>query len=235
MNIEVLVTSVNEPQLEACFESLRNQTYPFTNIIHINNVVPMNEAYNQGIKRATGDLLFLINGDMSLYNYAVEKSVSIVHKTNNPKMCCYLFGIYDVFLCQNMGQIPVVSTQIYRNFSYRNRLMCDRDIGSNIRKSGYLIGHFNKITLGNHFNNPDEFQVFKRFYVSGNKYLSNFQTSLKIILLELFEKTNNPLYMVGIKAIEFSVNHREYPGSNNLDFDRKMYLEFKKTYGDTYV
>jgi hypothetical protein len=45
---------------------------------------------------------------------------------------------------------------------------------------------------------------------------------------ELYQETLNPLYLTGIGAVEFSKSRREYPGSHNIDFDRKMFEEFKE-------
>lgn len=43
----------------------------------------------------------------------------------------------------------------------------------------------------------------------------------------LFAKTDNPLYQVAMKAMRFAgIKNGLYPGSHDINFDRKMYEEF---------
>jgi len=52
-------------------------------------------------------------------------------------------------------------------------------------------------------------------------------------LNDLFIKTGNPLYQLAIKAMEFAREKGTYPGSHNIDFDRKIYEEFKNALQET--
>ena len=64
--MEALIVSVDEPQLERCLESVRNQTVPFSRIVHINGVVPQHRAIRKGIRKTSDEWVMKIDGDMIL-------------------------------------------------------------------------------------------------------------------------------------------------------------------------
>ena len=48
ITLEALIMSICDPQVERCVESVKNQTVPFSNIVHMKDVIPESESFNQG-------------------------------------------------------------------------------------------------------------------------------------------------------------------------------------------
>jgi len=227
--IEVLVISIDEPQVGSCLESIKKQTIPFGNIVHINNDVTITYtgAYNRGISLLKGDWFLNLNGDICLYPDAVEKCIKALEGCNDDKVAGHLFEFYDTFLEIRQSGMGLFKTDIMKSTPMRERLCGDMQQGRDLFKKGWGFKRQQSI-LGIHFNYPDEFQVFRRFYVSGLKYNHTALAEIGANLDRLFAKTDNPLYQVAMKAMSFAgIKNGLYPGSHNINFDRKMYEEFK--------
>jgi len=219
--ITALIISVDEPQLPRCLEAVRNQTVPFSDIIHMNNVSPENIAFNSGIFRVQTDWFVKIDGDMILYPNALELAFGEFGEMQDG-VYCYNFLLYDVFLEVNLRGCGVMNTEICRKVPYPNMLGNDLWFGKKLRTMGYKKVNCKPI-IGTHFDNPDELQVFRRFFCHGikhnNRYVYN---PLRIH----YEKTSNSLYQLGLKALEFGIEKKKYPSSHNINFDKKMFEEF---------
>jgi len=225
--VEALLLSVDEPQLSRCLESMHNQTVPFTNIVHINNVVPQSEAYNQGIRQLTDRWFVHTAGDVCLSLDAVEQCVKVIEDNNDEKVAGHLFSLWDSFLKLDWGGIGVFKTDVYRKFRIRNRLANDRILGKRMDRRGWTFKRHNGIYLGTHFDSPDEYQVFRRFFVAGLKYNGKRLSEMNETLENLYHKTNDLLYLTAKRAIEFAAyKHGLYPGSHNIEFEREMWEEF---------
>lgn len=226
--IDALVISVKEPQIDRCLEGVRNQTVPFEKITHVDSIVPESEAFKRGMGMMNGEWLMKIDGDMILNNNAVEIVTRYMNSDKDDKICGYYFGLYDTFLEVDMGFCGVLRTKVYQSVSEnrRDRLSEERETINELRKQGWAVRKLPKIIIGTHFDKPDEFQVFRKFYCSGVRANDNgFDIDRMTMLLD---KTGDPLYSLGLKAIAFSkAKNRSYIGSRNIDFDRKLFEEFK--------
>ena len=229
MEIEALITSVDDPQLDRCLESVKGQTVPFWNIIHINNICPSCMAWEAGKKKLTGDWVMHIGGDMILHEDALERIIKYMEHDNSDKISGYYFGLYDTFLDCEIGFIGVLRTSLYKDITFRNNLFCDGEVVNMLRHQGWVTPKLLSFMVGTHFDQPDEFQVFKRCYIHGLRFRDH--RSLKGRLTELFNKTGNPLYQLGIKAIGFAQAENLYPGGHNVEFEKKMFEKFKNNGG----
>lgn len=225
MKIGAMIISVDEPQLERCLEAVKKQTVPFSEIVNINNVVPEFEAFNKGVGLATEEWVLKIDGDMILYDNAVELVVEWIDQWNDDKICIHCFNLYDTFLESTMGYCCALKTSVYKLFKYENVLNDDQMLIRLLRKKGWLVDKAPHIILGTHFDNPNEFQVFRRFYIHSIKNSSS--SYVRNMMKINYEKTKDPIYEIGLKAIEFGKSKKVYPTSHNIDFDRKMFEEFK--------
>ncbi len=224
--MEALVISVNEPQLDRCLESVKNQTVPFSNIIHIQNVVPNSKAFNLGISKTTEEWAMHIAGDFVLYPNAVEIATSFVNRSGNDHYFGYFFAAHDTFLQCNIGFCGVLRMSAWKTITFEDTMFDDRRIPFRLREKGYRAKKKMYICLTTHFDKPDEFQVFGRFYFHASKFDdSNSWTRCK--LTKLLKVTEDPLYQVGIDAMDFAKLKGVHPGSPNVDFARKMFEEFK--------
>lgn len=224
--IEALLISVDEPQLERCLESIKNQTVPFSNLVHINNIQPYSSAYNEGISKLKDDWFTVINGDHILHLNAVEKITSKIKENNEPKIVGHLYCILDTFLNIEWGGIGTFKTDVVSKYRFHNRLDAERIVGRRLFKHGFIMKRHEGY-LGTHFDSPDEFEVYRRFYIVGLKFKGVEVERFYQNVDSLYKSTGNNLYLIAMKAILFAGKKKEYPGSYNLDFDLKMYEKFK--------
>ncbi len=237
MKVEALITSVDDPQLGRCLEAVRTQIVPFSNIIHMNMVCPQCVAFNSGMSQTTEEWVMLIGGDMILYADAVERITKYIEKDimdiitwlPNDKVSGYYFGLYDTFLDSKIGYLGVYRGSLYRKTPLEDNIITDWQAIKRLRKAGWIDKKLFYFQAGTHFDQPDKFQVFKRFYIHGIRFRDH--RSLRGKLAELLEKTGNPLYRLGIQAIEYAWIKKSYPGSHNYDFDKKNFEEFRELNG----
>lgn len=225
MTIEAMVISVDDPQLDRCLEAVKNQTVPFSGITHINGVIPGCNAFNTGVKKVTGDYFMYIGGDFILNNDAVEIAMKYMEKDNDEKISGYYFALWDTFFDCRIGYASILRTSIYKTVEYENRVTDDWKVVRRLREEGWITKKYWNVLIGTHFDKPDEFQIFRRLYCHGTRFTG--KRSAVGILTQLFEKTNDPIYSFAIKVVKFGHERKYYPGSHNIDFDRKMYEEFK--------
>lgn len=221
MDITALVISADEPQLERCLASVHGN---FDKVIHVNNISPECDAFNQGIEQVRTKWMAKIDGDFILYNGAREIIESKMRKRNS-SIYTYTFGLYDWFLQANILGCAVSRTDLLRKFKYQNVLHNDKVTGMAIEADGWKRSKPGKrgVIIGTHCEDPDEFQVFRRCYTLGCKYKWHY---FYIDLHRLYEETGNSLYEFGIRALDHGARRRYYPTSHDITLDRKLYEDF---------
>ncbi len=224
--MEALVISAGEPQLERCLEATRNQTIPFSNVVHVSDVVPQHVAFNTGIKKIVDEWVMKVDGDMVLYDNAVETVSDCI--SNNGDASIYIFAVYDDFMTGQMIGCKVYKTEMVKSIEHPDRLKNDLWIEKKIRHKGGKVSKYRRVIIATHAENPDEFQIFRRFYVYGVKYGKGCGAWSNIS--KQFCNTGDERYAFAMKSLEFGMEKREYPGSHNIEFDKKMYDEFKNGY-----
>jgi len=226
--IEALIISCQEPQLPRCLESVYNQDTPFKNIIHVDNVIPEAEAFKQGLSQLTGEWVMIVNGDMILYPNASSQAEVQIWIDENEKVSEFQYGLYDPFVERVINSCSVYKVEPLvkegRSDTLRNDLWASR----NIMKDGWIRRSLftgpNPIVIGTHCEHMDDFQIFRRFFtvgVKGNGYP-------KKVVEKLYRRTRDRKYELAIRAIEFGYKNKFYPGSHNIEFDRKMYEKFNE-------
>jgi len=227
MNVKIgaLIISAEEPQLERCLHSVYNQTVPFSNIVHMNNVIPESKAFNKGLAASTDDWIMKINGDMILYDNAVE--IALSNMEENEDIFLYSYGLFDAFLQAPICECGVFLKSAFLRVRYPNMLTDDVYSQRKLRRQGFVrrTPYRDGIMVGTHCADPDEFQVFRRFYSNGVKHGKRFMGRL---LQKLYKHTKDPLYDLAFKALMFGMTKRDYPTSHNLNFDKIMFDKFKK-------
>lgn len=226
LEIEALVVSAGEPQLKRCLQAVREQTVPFSNVVHVNNVTPESVAFNTGMSLTTNKWVMKIDGDFILYPNAVEMVVNSMHDADDVFMFAYVLD--DAFL-----RLPIWGCGVYRRdfytkiVRYPNMLTNDEWAGKKLRRLGYRncrpLGA--ETPIATHCEDPDEFQVFRRFFTRGVKGGRRYVWAQ---LEKLHAQTQNPLYQLAMQAVEFGIEKGHYPTSHNLEYDKKLYEEFNE-------
>lgn len=223
--IGALIISAEEPQVEQCVAAVNNQTIPFSSIVHIENVVPESVAFNSGIRLATDKWVVKINGDMILYENAMETIVANMLPIDN--VFVYNYMLFDEFIKAPIYGCSVMLRSAFQKVRYPNMITNDVYTGKKIQKSGMKKVSPEGVIIGTHCLNPDDFQVFRRFYSFGVKH-SKVRRPMKHRLQHLYNETNNLQYLLAVESLNLGSFKRTYPGSHNIEFDRKIYNEFIK-------
>ena len=221
--IEAMVISIGEPQLERCMKSVSEQTVPFSSVIHVDGVVPNSEAFNRGIRMSTQEWVMHIAGDFILYPNAVEVAEGYIRRSRD-EICGYYFKIVDTFLDCETGFCSVLRTKAFKKIVFNDTAWDDRHMMYRLRASGWRVRKPSDV-IATHFDKPNEFQVFRRFFFHGSKFNDN--TYVRERMKELYLKTKDPLYQTGVRAILFAKMKKINPGSPNVDLAKKMFNEFR--------
>ena len=223
--IDALLLSVDDPQLPEGLAAIKNQTVPFGKLIHLNNVAPENRAFNEGMQMVDAEWVMYIGGDMILDKDAVELITTYMKAHSGENISGYYFGLWDSFLECKVGYIGVLRSSIYKKVKFQNSMTDDGDVVRDLRSKGWVTQKLLDFIVGTHCHDPNDLQVFRRCYVHGVRFNGN--RSIKGRLIELLKETGNPLYQLGIDAIEFARIKKYYPGAHDVNFDKQNFEEFK--------
>lgn len=233
MDLAAVIMAVNEPQLERCLLSVHEQDeYCFSEIVYINNVIPEFEAHRRALERVKSDWGIWIGGDFILYPDAIQTVLNYM-KSNPPdgRTSQYNFGLFDTFLHRIIGNCSVRYHPAFRLFPEEDILGNDMDVTLRLDNAGW--NRFRPIAqgicLGTHFDQPDEFQIFRRFFCRGAKakrtrgmkrglYISRLKKRLKI--------ENDPEIQLAIDSFNLGLKHG-YRGSHDINYERQLYLQWK--------
>jgi len=226
--IEVFIIATDDPQLRDCQDSV--YALEFDKVSEIRDVIPISKAVNQAIRALEYSRALLLAGDMILY----PEAYSLIYEHTYPPIRSldvyqWGFGLFDLFLNQIICCAAVVNTEVVKKFERKDLLGDDFEAALRAEKKGYQHVRLWKdgVVIGTHFDQPSTFQIFRRFYVRGAKARKkNSSGQFKKYhqqLLGLFDSFNKEEYRFAARALEFGYKDENYPGSNNLDYDREMY------------
>ena len=239
------IMSVGEPQLEHCLISLTLQQRLFDDVIHVRDVSPSSAAYNKILdalkdRGFSGGWMVLISGDMVLYPDICRRMFELA-KDAPINVGSYHYGLWDPFLGQNICCLKLQRIEaygdVYRSDALRDDVENDREVRAHGWKQVLLCEKHPKIPGllgdgeigGTHFQNPDEFQVFRRFRVRGAKdrLHGNRKRALRKLLKNLHNKHGNPLHQLAIDAFDYGLEHDDLDGQSlNVGNERRIFSDF---------
>jgi hypothetical protein len=242
MTVQPYIISCNEPQLERCITSVRRQSVPFTNIIHINDIVPESVAYNKARKLWVGEWTLGIGGDFILYKDAHAQILDLLgdleaglfknrfySDLSYNKIGQIEFGLEDSFLQTVICCCILRRSTLFSRFKYTDGVFNDREAADYCEKQGYTrlkLWKDESFVLGTHFDEPTIDQVFIRFYIRGSKFGSKNQSFGKSRLLTylraLHTQTKDVRYTEAIRAVNIGFDERDYTYSHNHKKDQEI-------------
>ena len=223
MNVEAFLSSMNDPQLERCLESIKNQIVPFSRFTHISGVSPASETWNRGWEAVREEWVAIIDGDTILYPNALEITLKYMKTRMDPQVCAYCFGLYDPFIEVVDNMFCICRSSVYKSVKAPNKLSFDRYVGYDVKKLGWRYMKNLSLIAGTHFEDPTEYQIFTRFSRIHKKYHMRHVRGMEKRLKDLLDRTGNPLYRVALDSMKCTA---EYSGSYNVEFDNKRFVEF---------
>ena len=227
--IDACIRSVGEPQIERCLLSAKDQVIPFSNIIHVDGIVPEVEALRTLLKQVRSEWMMLIDGDMILYDYAVIIAQDHIGRGKDDSVVEYQFGLYDQFIKRVINSCRVSKVKAIKSAKLKDWMGCDLNIVRTMEDKGMKCIKLWKskipVVIGTHFENPDDFQIFVRYYHAGVLRTPNTME----LLSGLYESTKDMKYNFAMKALTYGLNkkYKEYPGSRDVNYDRKEFEKFK--------
>jgi glycosyltransferase involved in cell wall biosynthesis len=212
VEVDVIITSMGEPQIERALESLRAQTYPFRRIIHIEGVVPFYQALKRGMEQVEAPWYANVGADAVYDKDALERVIKFMGLYPHEKCCGYCMSLWDSFMEIRAGFLCVQRTEPFRRLMADSELKFDRAWMSKIRAEGWFLRKRPTI-VGTHFSGPDEYQVFHRFFILATKDGLRGYEICRDIMRKLYERDNNVLQRVALDALDFGTLKGDYPGS----------------------
>jgi hypothetical protein len=226
--IECIVKSANEPQLDRVLEAVSNQTLPFARVTHINGVSPEVEAHNKALAMLEYKWSLWVDGDVILNKNAHSVVAGLMGKAK--KFTEYGFGLNDTFLQRVVCCCAVRKSRFHQRFPYKDILSNDTECARRMVKAGWLYKKYWRqgIVIGTHFDDPSEFQVFRRFYGRGHKAIKRPRAIKRYNreLKDLFMRTGDQRYKLALKAFNYAIESDNYPTSKDVLFERKVYEQW---------
>lgn len=227
--IDACIRSVGEPQVKRCLDSANNQTFPFANVIHVDGIFPEVEALRALLRQVKSEWMMLIDGDMILSDHAVKTAQYFIDRETDESVVEYQFGLYDEFIKRVINSCRVSKVDAIKSVQTRDWIGNDLNIVGQMEKTGKkcvrLWKGINAVVIGTHFEDPDEFQIFVRYYHAG---ILRTPRTMEL-LVALYELTKDSRYDFAMKALTYGLNKRykEYPGSRNVNYDKMEFEKFK--------
>ena len=222
-----MITSLDDPQLNRCLDSVHNQTVPFSNVVRVHNVCPADKAFSDALGKTVEEWVMYLGSDMILDLDALEKIIQFIKRSADDKVIGYFFGLWDTFLDCRIGYVGVLKASVYKLEKISgNHAGWDGELHRRLKRKGWKASMNFRFLVGTHFDRPDEYQVFRRFYLHGVRF--NHRKPIQEKLAFLLNDTGNHLYQVALDALNYATVKNFYPGSHNLEFDRDNYESFSR-------
>jgi len=231
---------VEEPQTKRAFDSVYKQKYGrFDPVIHKINVSPqskaMNEINNEAVQRNITEWSLWLSGDMILAESAIAWIDNYMRNIDPPNENTieYTFGLWDTFLEEIICGCPLRRMDVYSNTIRKNVMRNDFYVRKELEKQGYEFKRPCKHAhaIGTHFDNPDEFQVFRRFKARGIKSRKNPKERnnyLKKLKRLRSKNSDNKLYEQAVSAFLFGFKKASFIGAHDITIDEIEYQHWKK-------
>lgn len=231
LGIECIVKAINEPQLDRALEAVYNQTLPFAKITLINGVCPEVLAHNLALSVLEHEWSLWVDGDVILYPDAHETVKKCMDRKSS--FIEYGFGLYDTFLQRDICCCAVRQSEFHKKFKYKDIIANDTECAKRMKQAGWSYQRFWRegVIIGTHFDDPDDFQVFRRFYGRGfkaigkGKAVRRYNTELK----NLHASSGDKRYKIALKAFNYAIERKHYPTSKNVEFEEGVYEEWMRT------
>jgi len=177
MKLGLALFRCGEPQ---CSNTLSDKSImeKFHNVIISDNRHPYHSTVNKTLKKCFdggADWVVMMDGDMTLKPNlfdAIDKGIASGRK-------CIHLRLWDPYINHDLGTLKVVTREwMEAGEWYKDALVCDRECEIRAKAKGFPRYSSMEI-VATHFDDPTQFQIFKRFYIRGMKVASGYGDSIK--------------------------------------------------------
>lgn len=165
-DLECTVIHTNEPTVDACLESVRNQTYRANKIRIIKDVFPLNESINERHRSLELPFSVKVDADMVLYPNCFAALYKAI-KSSDARCWGISAKLLDPFLGE-MGGVHIQRSDWIRNIRVPNVIGCDRWLMKEMEQKGYFHKEV-PMVLGEHRCDYSLENIFKRHIKLGQK------------------------------------------------------------------
>ena len=170
--VEIFVSTIGQGIFPKCMQALKSQknSYP----IHVvENVQPMNEAFNTMIREASLKYFVQVDEDMVLYPDGIQRLHDKIEKAPGNVICVCL-DLYDTGLKKQIQGVKIYKTEPMKSFVFKNRVDCEMDIIRQWTQSGFKIDIVKEVA-GTHEPCFDLKSTFMRYKQLAEKELYGFE------------------------------------------------------------
>lgn len=138
--VTVFVITIHGPDFNDCMAALTEQDCKFKLDV-IENIAPMDAAFQQMNERCTTPFFCQIDEDMVLYPHAIRRlhgaMARIVEQTDQFPIICY--GLHDTLLKRNLLGVKIYRHEVIKNYPWIVSESCEMDQAERMKKDGYQI------------------------------------------------------------------------------------------------
>lgn len=166
--IGVIIVTCGEPQFEACWYSVNNQSLKPNTIDIVRDVHPMSAAFNEVLRLFRCDYSVKVDADMVLDPHALETLYDDINSSED--------NVFGIGYCLRdpyygrIGHIKIYKSSVLRSRKVDNECGYDRVLVKELNKEGYLM-RYRAETLGVHLQNPTPEELFKRALGSARRFV----------------------------------------------------------------
>jgi len=218
--IEAVIIAIDEPQLERCLSAVHSQTRPFDQVRLVNNVVPAAAAFNLSLAGVRYRRVMYVGGDMIVDHDAAARVMDLTLDACGVYAWC--FGLRDSFIDRRIAGVHVYPGDVVVRYPQPDVMRCDLQTACTARRNGLHVIMMLDCVIGSHFDDPDTDQVFRRFYVRGQKPRAAYYRRL---LERRFAATGDRRFDLAIRALDMGCQGDRLNDSPNISRMRELIAE----------
>jgi len=208
---EAIIITIGEPQFDKCYEAANAQTLPFKRVSIIKDVSPLHKAYNKAMGILECENAVFIDADMILNPDAHEVMSKMVGLTRRSYV--HLFGLWDSFLKMRICGLKYYGSEALKKYPWEPVARPDVDAKDMARGQGYIVRDLTaSVEVGTHFADPDNFQIFRRFYARGQKCRileAGLCSRMVTKLYKLKERETDDRYKIATKSFKLGLHSQD--------------------------
>lgn len=171
INTTAFLISVGLEQKETSLKLLKQQN---SNILinHIENISPMNKAFQEMINRCQTKYFIQVDEDMFLNSNATSKMITAM-ENSKPDVAMIVYPLFDSHLNKIIQGVKIYRTEAMKKISFEESYSCEVPIIKKLEDNGYRFEQLpleSKYVLGTHEIGENPRVVYERYFRLAQKW-----------------------------------------------------------------